>query len=465
MKPLRRAPTLNLPNQLTVLRLGMCGMLLISMSFAWPYAATTAFFIFTLASLTDWLDGAIARARNLVTDLGKLLDPLADKILILGTFIALAVERHHFAPMWMVVVIMAREFLISGLRQIAAAKQKILAAERIGKHKTISQIVAILVSLAYLSLGEFGLQNTLLAHFLAASQIWFYWIALVITVLSGAIYFWKNSAIVNESLEGKPLPETSAAPVPESPAPEPVSLPVIPVTPAFKEWEAIVEALGQGAQIIILRKGGIAEGRTGFQAKHPKFWLFPTGYHQQWEKTKPELRRYLTPTTASSEKDKEIALHYFAEVTDAIYLSSWEQVARLDDAHFWSEEIVRERFDYKERPGMEAGLHMLIVRVSRINLPHKLGWPPRPLTMAASRGPRCRPIGSTTSRRTSSARRSSRRAAAGSWPPSRRSRSRPPPPTCPKSPSPPIRHERPGFAGSGLRGDRGDHRHRHPAPR
>ena len=134
--------------------------------------------------------------------------------------------------------------------------------------------------------------------------------------------------------------------------------------------------MGQGAQIIILRKGGIAEGRTGFQARHPKFWLFPTGYHQQWEKTKPELRRYLLPPTAPAEKGKEIALHYFAEVTDAIYLSSWEQVARLDDAHFWGEEILRERFEYAERPGMEAGLHLLIVRVSRINLPHKLAPSP-----------------------------------------------------------------------------------------
>src|ERR1019366_6421618 len=185
MKTLRRAPTLNLPNQLTVLRLGMCGLLLISMSFDWPYAATTAFFIFTLASLTDWLDGAIARARNLVTDLGKLLDPLADKVLIVGALVAL-VER-HIAPMWMVVIIIAREFLITGLRMIAAHKQKILAAERVGKHKTISQIVAILVSLAYLSLGEFGLQNSAPAHLLGQAQMPLYWFALVITVLSGAI--------------------------------------------------------------------------------------------------------------------------------------------------------------------------------------------------------------------------------------------------------------------------------------
>jgi CDP-diacylglycerol--glycerol-3-phosphate 3-phosphatidyltransferase len=371
MKPLRRAPTLNLPNQLTVLRLGMCGLLLISMSIPWPYAATTAFFIFSVASLTDWLDGAIARARNLVTDLGKLLDPLADKILVIGALIAL-VER-GVAPMWMVVLIVAREFLISGLRQIAAHKQKILAAERIGKHKTISQIVAILVSLACLSLGEFGLQNTLLARFLEVAQMPFYWFALVITVWSGAIYFWKNAAIVNESMETETPSEKSAVAVNEAPAPEPLTLPVTPVTPAFKEWECIVEALGHGAQIIILRKGGIAEGRVGFQAKHPKFWLFPTAYHQQWEKTKPELRRLVT---SSSEKGKEIALRYFAEVTDTIYLSSWEQAARLDDAHYWGGEIVRERFDYKERSGMEAGLHLLIVRVSRINLPHKLAPSP-----------------------------------------------------------------------------------------
>jgi CDP-diacylglycerol---glycerol-3-phosphate 3-phosphatidyltransferase len=372
MKPLRRAPTLNVPNQLTVLRLGMCGLLLISMSFPWPYAATTAFVIFTLASITDWVDGAMARAYNLVTDLGKLLDPLADKILITAALVAL-VER-HVAPMWMVVLIIAREFLITGLRIIAAHKQRILAAERIGKHKTISQIVAILVSLAVLSLGEFGFQNSALTHFLSALQPWLYWFALIITVWSGIVYFWRNAGIVAETME-----ETSSSEAPvvdkpstavSSPAPAIESAKV--ATPAFKEWEAIVEALGHGAQIVILRKGGIAEGRTGFQAKHPKFWLFPTGFHQQWEKTKPELQRYVTPATATAEKGKDVTLLYIAEVTDTVYLSSWEQVARLDDAHFWGEEIMRERFDYADRPGMEPGLHLLVVRVSRINLPHKL---------------------------------------------------------------------------------------------
>jgi len=368
--PLRRAPTLNLPNQLTVLRLGMCGLFLISMSFAWPYAATTALVIFILASLTDWLDGAIARSRNLVTDLGKLLDPLADKVLITGALISL-VER-QVAPMWMVVVIVAREFLITGLRTIAAHKQKILAAERVGKHKTISQIIAILVSLTALSLAEFQLQDTGLAHVLAVAQVPLYWIALVITLLSGAIYFWKNAGILNETMEAASESAETPAP-PLVTVPEPVSASAPAATPAFKEWEAIVEALGQGAQIILLRKGGIAEGRAGFQAKHPKFWLFPTKYHQQWDKTKPELRRLIAP---SPENPKEIVLQYVAEITDTIYLNSWDQVARLGDVHFWGEEILRERFGYHDRPGMEAGLHLLIVRVSRINLPHRLAVSP-----------------------------------------------------------------------------------------
>jgi CDP-diacylglycerol--glycerol-3-phosphate 3-phosphatidyltransferase len=360
---LRRAPTLNLPNQLSVLRLGLCGLLLISLSVRWPYAACGALIIFSIASLTDWLDGAIARRYHLVTDLGKLLDPLADKVLITGTLVGLVARG--IVPMWIVVLIIAREFLITGLRTIAAHKQVILAAEQVGKHKTISQIVAIIVSLLVLTLAEFGYGATAPARFLAASQIYLYWLALVITVVSGAIYFWRNSGMLNESIAEAPKPP--AAPAAE-PAIEDQAPPVPAAFPAFKEWEGIVAALGQGAQIVILRKGGIAEGRAGFTPKHPRFWLFPTRFHEQWERTKPELRR-LAPAAGDG---KEIVLEYFAEVTDAVYLESWSQVARLDGVHFWGEEILRERFDYQARPGMTAGLHLLIVRVSRVNLPHRL---------------------------------------------------------------------------------------------
>jgi hypothetical protein len=140
-------------------------------------------------------------------------------------------------------------------------------------------------------------------------------------------------------------------------------------TPAFKEWEGIVGALGHGAQIILLRKGGIAEGRAGFQMKHDRFWLFPTRFHPQWEKTRPELRQFTPPGDLER---KEITLEYFAEVTDSLYLRQWEQVERLGAVHFWSEETLRDRFGYQERPGMENGLHLVIVRVHRINLPHIL---------------------------------------------------------------------------------------------
>jgi CDP-diacylglycerol--glycerol-3-phosphate 3-phosphatidyltransferase len=365
---LRRAPRLNLPNQLSVLRLGLCGLLLISLTIDWPYAAAGALFVFVIASLTDWLDGWIARRYGLITDLGKLLDPLADKVLVTAALVGLVARG--IAPMWMVVLIIAREFLITGLRTIAAHKHVILAAERVGKHKTISQIVAIIVSLAYLSLGEFGQGRSGLAAFLGGAQIYLYWIALIITVLSGAFYFWKNSAMLNESMGEGPL--TGEAD--DAPPPATVEEPATPAAfPAFKEWEGIVGALGHGAQIVILRKGGIAEGRAGFKPKHPRFWLFPTRFHQQWEQTKPGLRRFAAP---SAEGAKEIVLEYFAEVTDAVYLESWAQVARLDADHFWSESILRERFDYHDRPGMAPGLHLLLVRVSRVNLPHQLAPSP-----------------------------------------------------------------------------------------
>jgi CDP-diacylglycerol--glycerol-3-phosphate 3-phosphatidyltransferase len=370
--PLRRAPTLNLPNQLTVLRLGLCGLILVSLSITWRYSVFCALIIFSIASLTDWLDGAIARRYHLVTDLGKLLDPLADKVMVVCALAGL-LER-HIAPMWMVVLIIAREFLIMGLRQIAAHKQVILAAERVGKHKTISQIVAILVSFVYLSLGEFGFGDTGLAQFLDGAQIYLYWFALIITVVSGAIYFWKNAAMLNETIaEGpvQPAPDVTVSGFATTVKMDP---PAAALFPAFKEWEGIVAALGQGAQIVILRKGGIAEGRAGFKPRHDKFWLFPTRFHQQWEQTKPALRRFAAPV--AGEASKHVVLEYFAEVTDAIYLESWAQVARLDGDHFWSETILRERFDYHDRPGMTPGLHLFIVRISRINLPHRLAPAP-----------------------------------------------------------------------------------------
>src|ERR1044071_2924590 len=145
---------MNLPNKLTVGRFFLTAVFLIVFFARIPYADSIALFIFVLASLTDYWDGEIARKRNLITNFGILMDPLADKILICSAFIAFV--EHKDMPAWMAVVIVARELAITGLRMLAASKQKVLAAERYGKHKTISQMVAIISILVYRSYPEWG---------------------------------------------------------------------------------------------------------------------------------------------------------------------------------------------------------------------------------------------------------------------------------------------------------------------
>src|SRR3954447_10196626 len=118
---------------------------------------TIALFLFSAAGISDFLDGQIARRRKLITNFGILMDPLADKILVSSAFIAFV--GRGWIPAWMVVIIVARELAITGLRLLAASKNVVLAAEGFGKHKTISQIVAIisvLVLMSYLQWGGVG---------------------------------------------------------------------------------------------------------------------------------------------------------------------------------------------------------------------------------------------------------------------------------------------------------------------
>jgi CDP-diacylglycerol---glycerol-3-phosphate 3-phosphatidyltransferase len=144
---------MNLPNKLTVLRFVLTALFLWALFSPIPFNHTLALFFFCVASFTDFLDGRIARSRSLITNFGILMDPLADKILTCSAFIAF-VESSHLNPdapvrvaAWMVIIIVARELAITGLRLLAASKNVVLAAERFGKHKTISQIVAIIALL------------------------------------------------------------------------------------------------------------------------------------------------------------------------------------------------------------------------------------------------------------------------------------------------------------------------------
>ena len=190
---------MNLPNKLTVSRLILTAFFLMALLFDFPYHYTVALVLFVAASLTDLFDGIIARRRNLLTDFGKLMDPLADKVLICSAFIAFIELEWMLA--WMVILIVARELAITGLRLLAASKNLVLSAERQGKNKTISQITAIIALLVTHSHGDWGVVGQFFA-FEIAGHAWAWWvaeiskwIAVALPALSGFLYLWKNREV------------------------------------------------------------------------------------------------------------------------------------------------------------------------------------------------------------------------------------------------------------------------------
>jgi CDP-diacylglycerol--glycerol-3-phosphate 3-phosphatidyltransferase len=138
---------LNLPNVLTLIRMPLTFAIVALMYGTWPWAATLAFWLFIAAAVTDWLDGKLARERNIVSDFGKFTDALADKVLVIGVLIALLDLDYLRLPgvfvMLLVLVVVTREFMISGLRMMAASRGVVMAAERGGKIKTIIQLTAL----------------------------------------------------------------------------------------------------------------------------------------------------------------------------------------------------------------------------------------------------------------------------------------------------------------------------------
>src|SRR5512140_3568115 len=145
---------MNLPNKLTVSRFILTIAFLAVMYSKMWFHETLALVLFVAGGITDYLDGQIARRRKLITNFGILMDPLADKILVCSAFIAFV--DFQWIPAWMAVIIVARELAITGLRLLAASKNVVLAAERYGKHKTISQIVAIIAILVLKAYSDWG---------------------------------------------------------------------------------------------------------------------------------------------------------------------------------------------------------------------------------------------------------------------------------------------------------------------
>ncbi|OQX88279.1 MAG: CDP-diacylglycerol--glycerol-3-phosphate 3-phosphatidyltransferase [Candidatus Omnitrophica bacterium 4484_70.2] len=184
---------MNLANQLTILRIllaFLCSALIIKNTL---FSLILSFLIFILASFTDYIDGLIARKNNLVSDLGKILDPIADKILVILVFLAfLELGVIHT---WMVGIIILREFIITGVRIFALSKGVVLEAKKFGKHKTFSQMLAIVfifLVLIFLNLSKDTSSRNLAQLFVDIVMVY----VVLVTIFSGLYYLWANRRLI-----------------------------------------------------------------------------------------------------------------------------------------------------------------------------------------------------------------------------------------------------------------------------
>lgn len=191
---------MNLANKLTMLRIFLVPIFLIFIAMKGiPYGTILATLVFIIASLTDQLDGYIARSRNQVTTFGKFMDPLADKLLVTSALISLV--ELGLIPSYAAIIIIAREFAVSGLRTIAASEGKIIAASWWGKIKTVIQIIAIVLLLIKVNIGASPYlaslinNNSIVYKFFEVAPTVFLYLAVVITIISGIDYFIKNKKV------------------------------------------------------------------------------------------------------------------------------------------------------------------------------------------------------------------------------------------------------------------------------
>lgn len=181
----------NLANKLSLLRILLAPMVIILLYFPGPVTCSLAVLVFIFASITDWLDGYVARRLNSVTSMGKFLDPLADKLLICSVLI-MFVEL-HWAPAWVVIVIVCRELLVTGLRAMAVDEGIVLAADKFGKAKTVLQILAIIPITLHFPI--MGLRLWILGEVLLYA-------AMLVAIFSGinyCIYFYRHASQGNKN--------------------------------------------------------------------------------------------------------------------------------------------------------------------------------------------------------------------------------------------------------------------------
>src|SRR5438309_4353536 len=188
---------MNWANRITLSRLLLTVFFVAALNSSWQYARTSALIIFLIAGLTDFIDGEVARRYGIITNFGKLMDPLVDKIMIAAAFISLVPLKA--IPAWAATTVVARDFLITGLRMMASSKGHVLPAERLGKQKTSWQVVTVIFFLALLSMHELRYANE-------TSTWWFrawheagpilVWITVGLTVYSGLGYAWRHRELI-----------------------------------------------------------------------------------------------------------------------------------------------------------------------------------------------------------------------------------------------------------------------------
>jgi len=188
-------PTVNLPNWITLGRIGLTAVFVIGITIGSPLGHLVGLVAFILAAISDFFDGYLARKLDLVTAFGKLMDPLADKILTSSAFLFLAVR--DLCPAWVAILILTREFLVTGLRQIAVDQGQIIAADWSGKWKTTFQLTFCITALVWVYLESAGIDNLLTT--LSRPDGWIQpvslWGALALSIFSGVQYTWNARAL------------------------------------------------------------------------------------------------------------------------------------------------------------------------------------------------------------------------------------------------------------------------------
>ncbi|HOW98912.1 MAG TPA: CDP-diacylglycerol--glycerol-3-phosphate 3-phosphatidyltransferase [Kiritimatiellia bacterium] len=192
---------MNLPNILTMSRLALAAVMMAFLSLEFPYSRTLALLVFSAAAITDYFDGYLARRHYGITAFGQLMDPLTDKVLVCAAFVSFV--EMQLVPAWIAVIIIGREFLVTGLRLLAAHRGVVVSAGRWGKHKTVWQITAIVIVLLGLAVRQDYLAWAA-PRILAGFDLWFarfaYAISLAvagITLVSGGLYFREHRDIID----------------------------------------------------------------------------------------------------------------------------------------------------------------------------------------------------------------------------------------------------------------------------